>query len=75
MWVKFSDMIFGDGVKYDDYLSSINLDLYTPIYVKETIDPDKLVKLVKENTVLPNHENLNQMQQEILDNCPFNLNN
>ncbi|SDR69437.1 polysaccharide pyruvyl transferase family protein [Christiangramia echinicola] len=72
LWVKFSDYIFGDGIKYDDYLSSMNMEVYTPLYIKESISPDKIIGLVRDNTELPNLEKLNRMQEELLDNCPFN---
>ena len=70
--VLFSDKIFGDGVKYDDYLESVGLRNYEPTYIDEAIPADALVDLVKANPMqLPDSTAIHNIQEGLMNVCPF----
>lgn len=43
-WIKLSNNLAGDGVKFLDYFSSVNISLYKPTYVLNKFDLSKVAK-------------------------------
>lgn len=70
--VKFSNAIYGDGVKYRDYFLSVGLQPYFPEKVENELDGQYYIKQVEnhENN-LPDQENVRILQRGLLQACPF----
>ncbi len=72
VWQRFSDIPFGDNIKFQDYFESIKMKPYTP----ETQLPDKsLTKLEKQFEklpTLPKEGVLEELGRDLLKVCPFN---
>jgi hypothetical protein len=70
--VRFSDRIFGDGVKYHDYFLSVGLHTYVPELMHNAVAIEEGVSKVKEHTdKLPKQSNISNLQQGLLAVCPF----
>ena len=70
--VKFSNAIFGDGVKYLDYFLSVGLEAYHPIMVTNEINSMYWIGQVdahKHN--LPKQQTIKDLQTELMKACPF----
>ena len=71
VWVKFSDKLFGDGVKFTDYLESVGLPVYQPIFLSTGRNLHELETVLKTFPSLPGIDQLEQMQSKLLTVCPF----
>lgn len=71
LWVKFSDKIFGDGVKYLDYLDSLELRNYEPEFLTSTLSADELNNLFREYPTLPDEGKMGLLRKGLLSACPF----
>lgn len=71
VWVKFSNKIFGNDIKYHDYLESVGLEFYQPEHLQEEIELLNLEKLFSNKPVLPKGEEIIKIQNDLLSHCPF----
>lgn len=71
LWVEFSDKIFGDGIKYRDYLESVKIPFYHPPQVKGKKSINELKKLLIKYPTLPNSDHLDHLREGLLQSCPF----
>ena len=74
LWVKLSDDLVGDGIKFLDYYNSVGIKNISPIEVKNhDIDFDLLTALIKKNSdrLLPEKEKIDVMLKKLLDVYPF----
>lgn len=71
IWVKFSNKIFGDDIKYIDYLESVNLDVYEPRYISRKESVEELLNLIQTSDNLPSKEQIKNLQNGLVDSCPF----
>jgi len=70
--VKFSDHIYGDGVKYHDYLLSVSLNTYQPVFIEKEIEVNEAVTMIKNHeSSLPSQQVIHNLQQGLLAVCPF----
>ena len=68
-WVKFSDRIFGDGIKYQDYFFSVGL---CDIECSKVQDKDRIqFNSERYDYSCPHEEKLNEIRFKLLENCPF----
>jgi len=71
VWQKFSNKVFGDDIKYQDYFESVGLNSYKP-NLKETIFlEDEMESLFDRYPVLPNLDTINKVREDLMAVCPF----
>ncbi|MCP9198324.1 polysaccharide pyruvyl transferase family protein [Gramella sp. GC03-9] len=71
IWVKFSDHLYGDDIKFYDYLESMSIDLYNPIKITQRIDLRDVLQLFHSNRNLPRPLILDNVKNRLIQNCPF----
>ena len=71
IWVEFSDKIFGDGIKYVDYLESVGLSVYKPEFLGKNKSVKELEVLVESLPNLPEKTKIIELQEGLMRVCPF----
>lgn len=71
VWVEFSNKIFGDGIKYQDYFESVKLEMYRPLFLENPITNDQLKIIFSLNKTFPKEEKIFQIQKQLMEVCPF----
>lgn len=70
-WVEFSDKVVGDGFKFHDYFSGMNIPLYKPINIKEEkMEVDEICKRIVKYDI-----DFNKVSKRLFDCCPFKSEN
>ncbi|WP_405352501.1 polysaccharide pyruvyl transferase family protein [Nonlabens sp. Asnod3-H03] len=70
--IQFSDRIYGDGVKYYDYLMSVGLEPYDPEFISELHNIEMGIEKVKQHEQrLPQAEMIQEIQNNLMKVCPF----
>lgn len=71
VWQQFSNKVFGDNVKYQDYFESVQMPSYS-IKIKDTpLSIEELGNLFIEYPSLPEKEVIKELKQGLLKVCPF----
>ncbi|AWK02979.1 polysaccharide pyruvyl transferase family protein [Flavobacterium crocinum] len=71
VWQKFSDKVFGDGIKYQDYFESVQLPFVKPEIRLEKYSNAELEKLFQELPNLPKREIIEKLCDGLMEVCPF----
>ncbi len=71
VWVEFSDKLFGDGIKFLDYIESITLSIYKPEFLSGNITLEELEALIKKYPSLPKVNQIDKLKESLIKSCPF----
>lgn len=71
VWQKFSDKVFGDDIKYQDYFESVELPFIQAEIQTEKYSNAELKHLFEKLPNLPKREILDALCDGLLEVCPF----
>ncbi len=70
-WVKFSDNLFGDDLKFYDYFESVAIFKVKPILFNQKKTKQQLIVLVNQKTFLIAKSDIENLQNGLMRVCPF----
>lgn len=71
VWQKFSNKVFGDDIKYQDYMESVQLPYYKPEIRKDSFRFSDLEDLFSKYPSLPEIKIIEELKEGLLKTCPF----
>lgn len=71
VWQKFSDNVFGDDIKYQDYMESVQIPFYQSKIKSEVFTDEEMKSLFNQYVTLPNPKVLEGLRNGLMDVCPF----
>jgi pyruvyltransferase len=71
VWVKFSNKIFGNDIKYKDYLDSVEIDLYKPKFLDKKKGLKNLLSLFESVQSIPEKFIISNLQEGLLKSFPM----
>lgn len=71
VWQKFSDKVFGDDIKYQDYFESVQMPYYNPEIRVSPFTAAEMENLFVHLPSLPQKENVEKLCDGLMEVCPF----
>lgn len=75
IWVKFGNRLYGDNVKFDDYLLSMRLKPYQEMLIDKNISEEKFMSLFENKDILPKRDILLKRKKGLINSMPFECKN
>lgn len=71
IWVKFSEKLFGNGVKFQDYFESVGIENIEPVFWDDSSHLEDLEAEFNSPNSLPGEGSIELIKKNLLDSCPF----
>ncbi|CAM4096038.1 polysaccharide pyruvyl transferase family protein [Gillisia limnaea] len=71
IWVEFSNKIFGDGIKYRDYLESVELAFYQAEFLDRKLSLKEIESLFEKYGGMPDEGKVEKLCDGLMRDCPF----
>ncbi|WP_345742925.1 polysaccharide pyruvyl transferase family protein [Algibacter mikhailovii] len=71
VWQKFSNKVFGDDIKYQDYFESVGIRPYESDPIGYDKSVDELMDCFKNITILPKTGDIDDLCTRLMAVCPF----
>lgn len=71
IWHQFSNDVFGDGIKYQDYFESVRITPYVPEIKNEKMNVNELELLFNGKESLPEQTVVDDLCSKLMAVCPF----
>ncbi|SFD02751.1 polysaccharide pyruvyl transferase family protein [Algibacter pectinivorans] len=71
IWHQFSDDVFGDGIKYQDYFESVGITSYVPDISNKKMNVNDLELLFQGKEALPKQTVIDNLCSKLMEVCPF----
>lgn len=75
IWQKFSDDVFGDDIKYQDYFESILIASYKSDIKDSKLSLNELESLFNDRESLPKQQVIDDLCKNLMAVCPFKVSN
>jgi pyruvyltransferase len=73
VWVQFSDKLYGDNMKFEDYLTSVGMENYKPDYISDRLRPEEFGDRIQSTVSLPDKSVLRKVRSGLMEACPFKM--
>ncbi|MBN9285834.1 MULTISPECIES: polysaccharide pyruvyl transferase family protein [unclassified Flavobacterium] len=71
VWVKFSENIFGDGIKYQDYFESVGIKNYFPKFLSVVQSDTQINEIFRSAESIAATGKIKELQDNLMGVCPF----
>jgi len=71
VWQKFSNNVFGDDIKYQDYFESVSMSFYKLEVVDLKMNLNELQNLFNDKKFLPPQGKIEELCDKLMEVCPF----
>lgn len=71
VWVEFSHKLYGDGIKFIDYMESVELPVYQPEFLKNKMSLKEMESLIAGAPALPEAGKIKELSEVLLKVQPF----
>ena len=71
VWQRFSNKLFGDDIKFQDYFESVNLKPYSTEIINEDPSNEVLMSLFNNKESIPERDHIEKLCDGLMDVCPF----
>lgn len=71
IWVRFSEKLFGDNIKFIDYQKSVKINEYEGVMLQEKVSREDFIEMFSCYPALPSSNVIKDLQKGLLASCPF----
>jgi hypothetical protein len=71
IWIQFSNKLFGDGIKFQDYFESVGIKPYKSKLECQSYKLEELIKYFDQYQNLPLQSRITELQKGLMGVCPF----